>query len=90
MRIHGTLTPVQPERTKDASTPAAASTEPSGAVVVGARIEEVRELSGRHAVQHAERLNALAAALADGSYRVDPERLAAAIVREELSRGGVG
>jgi flagellar biosynthesis anti-sigma factor FlgM len=69
--------------------PASVATVKSGeAVVTAARSQEIKASTARAESARAEKLERIAAQLADGSYKVDFAAVAERLVDDELSRFG--
>lgn len=91
MRITGPSIPTVEQRPADKSSAAAGQdTSAAGAVVVDARARETAEATQRPSAEHAAKLESIAAALSDGTYKVDYDVLASAILADEAARTGGG
>ena len=80
--------PVRRPGNESTESATAAGPAAGDAVVVGGRSQEVQAQSARAGAARSEKLERIAAALADGSYQVDFTKVAEKLVDDELARGG--
>ncbi|MCB9562637.1 MAG: flagellar biosynthesis anti-sigma factor FlgM [Kofleriaceae bacterium] len=90
MRINDRVIHLVDQKPQDgtAAARAAARSVDDDAVKVGGRAREVADAQGHADAGRAERLARIATQLADGTYRVDHEQLAARIIADDLARRG--